>query len=59
MSVTSRRLCLDRMPGVVTGDVSLDCGYRVRVRVVAPWSTNVIFSVWAKPEELAPRKGKR
>lgn len=49
--LTSKRLCLARMPGVVTGQ----CPDHVRVRVTAPWSHNVIFSVWARPDELTKR----
>lgn len=49
--MTSRRLRLSRMPGVVTGEV---CGPQtlVRVRVTAPWSVNAIFTVWASAREL-------
>lgn len=49
--VTSKRLCLHRMPGIITGD-SPDY---IRVRVTAPWSHNAIFTVWAKPIELTKR----
>lgn len=54
--ITSRRLCLSKMPGVVTGDMDVEGKNYVRVRVVAPWSTNVTFSVWAKAVELKVRK---
>lgn len=59
VSIKSKRLCLDNMPGIVTGDLSsTDLEPRVRVRVVAPWSSNVVFTVWAKPGELKRRKKK-
>lgn len=54
--ITSRRLCLSKMPGVVTGDMDIDGRNYVRVRVTAPWSTNVMFSVWARAEELREKR---
>lgn len=45
--VTSRRLCMNRMPGVVTGDAP---GH-IRVRVTVP-TTTMTASVWCKKGEV-------
>jgi hypothetical protein len=48
--VTSKRLCLDRMPAIATGD----CPTHLRVRLYVPTSNDTLV-VWAKFAEVETR----